>query len=136
MSSTLYDALVDSLEDEPISRAEETLDPVEALDGEDDSDRAILDEEEYDRELDLGADDLLAGVEDNESWSDDPVRMYLTQLGDGYNYTLEEVGHIFKVTRERIRQIEAKSVRKLQQPSRNQELRDLIQGHNGGDYSP
>ena len=40
-------------------------------------------------------------------------------LGDGYSYTLEEVGHIFKVTRERIRQIEAKAVRKLQQPSRS-----------------
>ncbi len=43
-------------------------------------------------------------------------------LGDGYSYTLEEVGHIFKVTRERIRQIEAKAVRKLQQPCRSQEL--------------
>ena len=39
-------------------------------------------------------------------------------LGDGYSYTLEEVGHIFKVTRERIRQIEAKAIRKLQQPTR------------------
>ena len=43
-------------------------------------------------------------------------------LGDGYTYTLEEVGRIFKVTRERVRQIEAKAVRKLQQPSRSQEL--------------
>lgn len=43
-------------------------------------------------------------------------------LGDGYSYTLEEVGHIFNVTRERIRQIEAKAVRKLQQPGRSQEL--------------
>ena len=43
-------------------------------------------------------------------------------LGDGYSYTLEEVGHIFKVTRERIQQIEAKAVRKLQQPSRSQDL--------------
>ena len=43
-------------------------------------------------------------------------------LGDGYSYTLEEVGHIFKVTRERIRQIEAKAVRKLRQPSRSREL--------------
>jgi RNA polymerase primary sigma factor len=43
-------------------------------------------------------------------------------LGDGYSYTLEEVGHIFKVTRERIRQIEAKAVRKLQQPIRSQGL--------------
>ena len=47
-------------------------------------------------------------------------------LGDGYSYTLEEVGHIFKVTRERIRQIEAKAVRKLQQPSRSQELVGLF----------
>jgi RNA polymerase primary sigma factor len=36
-------------------------------------------------------------------------------LYDGYTYTLEEVGRIFKVTRERVRQIEAKAVRKLQQ---------------------
>jgi RNA polymerase primary sigma factor len=43
-------------------------------------------------------------------------------LGDGYTYTLEEVGHIFQVTRERIRQIEAKAIRKLQQPSRAQDL--------------
>jgi RNA polymerase primary sigma factor len=43
-------------------------------------------------------------------------------LGDGYSYTLEEVGHIFQVTRERIRQIEGKAIRKLQQPIRSQEL--------------
>ena len=47
-------------------------------------------------------------------------------LGDGYSYTLEEVGHIFKVTRERIRQIEAKAVRKLQAPARSEELSGLI----------
>jgi RNA polymerase primary sigma factor len=47
-------------------------------------------------------------------------------LGDGYSYTLEEVGHIFKVTRERIRQIEAKAVRKLQQPGRAQELSGFL----------
>ncbi|MFO0912438.1 MAG: sigma-70 family RNA polymerase sigma factor [Pirellulales bacterium] len=40
-------------------------------------------------------------------------------LGDGYTYTLEEVGRIFKVTRERVRQIEAKAVRKLQNPVRS-----------------
>ena len=47
-------------------------------------------------------------------------------LGDGYSYTLEEVGHIFKVTRERIRQIEANAVRKLQQPSRSAELSGFL----------
>ncbi|HRX78191.1 MAG TPA: sigma-70 family RNA polymerase sigma factor, partial [Pirellulaceae bacterium] len=40
-------------------------------------------------------------------------------LGDGYTYTLEEVGRIFKVTRERVRQIEAKALRKLQHPVRS-----------------
>ena len=85
-SSTLYDALLDGLEDEPVSRPEEALDlaedPVEALDVEDDLDRAVLDDdEEHDPELDVNADELLAGVED-ESWSDDPVRMYLTQMGE------------------------------------------------------
>ena len=43
-------------------------------------------------------------------------------LEDGHFYSQEEVGHIFKVTKERIRQIEAKALRKLQQPSRSQEL--------------
>jgi len=43
-------------------------------------------------------------------------------LGDGYTYTLEEVGRIFKVTRERVRQIEAKAVRKLQHPVRSEHL--------------
>ena len=46
-------------------------------------------------------------------------------LGDGYTYTLEEVGRIFKVTRERVRQIEAKAVRKLQHPVRSRQLEGL-----------
>jgi RNA polymerase primary sigma factor len=40
-------------------------------------------------------------------------------IGDGYTYTLEEVGRIFKVTRERVRQVEAKAIRKLQHPVRS-----------------
>ncbi|MEK6246935.1 MAG: sigma-70 family RNA polymerase sigma factor [Planctomycetales bacterium] len=47
-------------------------------------------------------------------------------LADGYYYTLEEVGQIFKVTRERVRQIEAKAVRKLQQPSSSQMLAGFL----------
>ena len=47
-------------------------------------------------------------------------------LGDGYTYTLEEVGRIFKVTRERVRQIEAKAVRKLQHPIRSQQLEGFM----------
>ncbi|MBC8873339.1 MAG: sigma-70 family RNA polymerase sigma factor [Planctomycetes bacterium] len=49
-------------------------------------------------------------------------------LGDGYTYTLEEVGRIFKVTRERVRQIEAKAVRKLQHPVRSQQLAGFLRG--------
>ena len=52
-------------------------------------------------------------------------------LGDGYTYTLEEVGRIFKVTRERVRQIEAKAVRKLQHPVRMHQLEGFIQGMAG-----
>jgi len=48
-------------------------------------------------------------------------------LGDGYTYTLEEVGRIFKVTRERVRQIEAKAVKKLQHPVRAQHLQGFLQ---------
>ena len=43
-------------------------------------------------------------------------------IGDGYTYTLEEVGRIFKVTRERVRQVEAKAIRKLQHPVRARKL--------------
>lgn len=48
-------------------------------------------------------------------------------LGDGYTYTLEEVGRIFKVTRERVRQIEAKAVRKLQHPVRSHQLKGFLE---------
>ncbi|MGZ0169536.1 MAG: RNA polymerase sigma factor RpoD [Planctomycetales bacterium] len=48
-------------------------------------------------------------------------------LGDGYTYTLEEVGKIFKVTRERVRQIEAKAVRKLQHPVRSRQLKGFLE---------
>ncbi|MFH1639344.1 MAG: sigma-70 family RNA polymerase sigma factor, partial [Chloroflexota bacterium] len=47
-------------------------------------------------------------------------------LEDGRSRTLEEVGKKFKVTRERIRQIEAKALRKLRHPSRSRKLRDYI----------
>ena len=49
-------------------------------------------------------------------------------LVDGYSRTLEEVGKQFKVTRERIRQIEAKALRKLRHPSRSKRLKSFIEG--------
>jgi RNA polymerase primary sigma factor len=47
-------------------------------------------------------------------------------LGDGNEHTLEEVGQQFNVTRERIRQIEEKALRKLRRPSCSQKLKSFI----------
>ena len=47
-------------------------------------------------------------------------------IGDGYTYTLEEVGRRFNVTRERVRQIEAKAIKKLQHPIRSRKLEGFI----------
>ncbi|MHC5029012.1 MAG: RNA polymerase sigma factor RpoD [Planctomycetota bacterium] len=49
-------------------------------------------------------------------------------IGDGYTYTLEEVGRIFKVTRERVRQVESKAIRKLQHPVRKRRLSSFLAG--------
>ena len=49
-------------------------------------------------------------------------------LADGYAYTLEEVGKIFQVTRERVRQIESKAVKKLQHPHRSKSLVSFVDG--------
>ncbi len=55
-------------------------------------------------------------------------------LGDGYSYTLEETGRIFKVTRERIRQIESKALRKLQHQTRAEHLRGFVESlYSGSD---
>ncbi len=48
-------------------------------------------------------------------------------LKDGHTRTLEEVGQEFNVTRERIRQIEAKALRKLRHPSKSRKLRDYLE---------
>jgi RNA polymerase primary sigma factor len=48
-------------------------------------------------------------------------------LGDGYSYTLEETGRIFKVTRERIRQIESKALKKLQHHTRSVHLAGFVE---------
>ena len=49
-------------------------------------------------------------------------------IGDGSEHTLEEVGQGFQVTRERIRQIEAKALRKLRHPSRSRKLKAFLEG--------
>jgi RNA polymerase primary sigma factor len=57
-------------------------------------------------------------------------------LADGYSYTLEEVGTIFSVTRERVRQIEAKAVQKLRQPGFHMDLSSFIDGRFAADERP
>jgi RNA polymerase primary sigma factor len=60
-------------------------------------------------------------------------------VGDGSEHTLEEVGQSFAVTRERIRQIESKALRKLRHPSRSRKLRaflDITSGQGGGNVYP
>ncbi len=62
------------------------------------------------------------------TWREREIIRLRYGLGDGYTYTLEEVGRIFRVTRERVRQIEAKAVRKLQHPNRSQHLEGFLKG--------
>ena len=54
------------------------------------------------------------------------VERWIEEIEDGRTRTLEEVGKEFNVTRERIRQIEAKALRKLRHPSRSKKLKDFL----------
>jgi RNA polymerase primary sigma factor len=66
-------------------------------------------------------DEVLSSLSDRE----EKVLRFRYGLDDGCTRTLEEVGKIFKVTRERIRQIEVKALRKLRHPSRRKKLEDF-----------
>ena len=63
-----------------------------------------------------------------ETLSEREARVLQLRFGleDGRNRTLEEVGHDFGVTRERIRRIEAKALRKLRHPNRSKKLKDFL----------
>ena len=67
-------------------------------------------------------DEMLEALSERER----EVLQFRFGLEDGRSYTLEEVGKRFGVTRERIRQIEAKALRKLRHPSRSKKLRDFL----------
>ena len=67
--------------------------------------------------------DVLDTLTDREQ----KVLMLRFGMGDGYSRTLEEVGKQFKVTRERIRQIEAKALRKMRHPTRIRHLEGFLE---------
>ena len=86
----MYDALLDDLDDEATAHVDEVIDELtdDTVAGfEDVDDELIRDVPELPSELDeldldVSVDDLLEGVVEDETWSDDPVRMYLTQMGE------------------------------------------------------
>ncbi|MCG8587234.1 MAG: sigma-70 family RNA polymerase sigma factor, partial [Pirellulales bacterium] len=67
-------------------------------------------------------DDLLKSL----TWREREIIRYRYGLNDGYSYTLEEVGRIFKVTRERVRQIESKALAKLKHPVRSEQVKGFL----------
>ncbi|MBE3597646.1 MAG: RNA polymerase sigma factor RpoD [Limnochordaceae bacterium] len=69
----------------------------------------------------------LEGVLDTLNPREEKVLRLRFGLDDGKQRTLEEVGQVFGVTRERIRQIEAKALRKLRHPSRSKKLKDFLE---------
>ena len=70
--------------------------------------------------------ETLGNVLDSLTPREEKVLRLRFGLEDGRNRTLEEVGKEFNVTRERIRQIEAKALRKLRHPSRSKKLKDFL----------
>lgn len=68
----------------------------------------------------------LRAVMQNLSWRDREILNMRYGLGDGYNYTLEEVARVFQVTRERVRQLEARALRMLQMPRHSAELVEFM----------
>ncbi|MBI5679102.1 MAG: RNA polymerase sigma factor RpoD [Planctomycetes bacterium] len=75
--------------------------------------------------------DMIENVLESLTYREREIIKLRYGIGDGYTYTLEEVGKIFKVTRERVRQIEAKAVRKLQHPIRSRKLEGFLDGIGG-----
>ena len=71
--------------------------------------------------------EVINGVLDTLSYREREIIKLRYGLGDGRCYTLEEIGHIFKVTRERIKSVEAKAIRKLQNPRRSELLVEFLE---------
>ena len=65
-------------------------------------------------------------LDERLNWREREIIKLRYGLGDGYDYTLEQVAYIFKVTRERIRQIEKRAMLKLQDPRSSRELVEFV----------
>lgn len=70
--------------------------------------------------------DRLRNLLEKLSWREREIVKMRYGLGDGYNYTLQEVAYVFRVTRERIRQLEARALRRLQDPQISAQLVDFL----------
>lgn len=70
--------------------------------------------------------DRIRKLLDGLSWREREIVKMRYGLGDGYNYTLQEVAYVFRVTRERIRQLEARALRRLQDPQVSAQLVDFL----------
>lgn len=93
----------------------------------------LPDQRRHDPLMGINRDSLKAGIAEalqSLNYREREIIRLRYGLSDGYAYTLSEVGKIFQVTRERIRQIECDALRKLQQPSCTRKLADFL------DYTP
>lgn len=114
-----------------ISKTPISLDkPVSEEGGEDGLFGDLLEDTAHDTPLESAAKSMLKEklleILDTLSFREKEILKLRTGVGDGYVYTLEEVGRIFKITRERVRQIEAKALRKLRHPTRLKKLESFI----------
>jgi RNA polymerase primary sigma factor len=81
-----------------------------------------------DAAIDLNLKDQIASILRTLTPREERIIRMRFGLDDGSQHTLEEVGEVFAVTRERIRQIEAKALRKLRNPSRSGRFQIFIRG--------
>ena len=85
-------------------------------------------ESPYERAVEILTKEALREALENLSYRERRVLELRYGLGGEHPRTLDEVGRTFNVTRERIRQIEAKALRKLRHPSRSEKLRSFLEG--------
>ncbi len=108
----MYETLLDELEedvtpptDDPVELVDKTVD-LDDVDVADEDDDLVVEAVALDLDIDGKTEELLAADEDGESWSDDPVRMYLTQMGEIPLFTRKEeiaLAKRIEVTRARFR---------------------------------